>query len=402
MDTKPMATNLDDCAVDQPRYRDYLRLLERVLRHFGKYYLDAERDARTREEESTSLYAIKFLATIRAFRLKHLYSPMYLAQPRIDLADSGFPSAYDISLLNADLATKGERLPKFPPIEALQEALLDNLMAVPSEEDEAKHEEKRRNLLWQISERAYLESLDLKAQFFQFTPGKLFEIPSDEFAEEGRRAYVFSWGCYDVETNRPCVYFMIMTQDRGERPLHEENNPEYAMFLETIQAIATRAPTNLRAIAVRLDESFGPLYPKMLKRICVGPLISPMLHQTVETISTHKGSIEERLLPLFDRAELKSDEFRVLFRTEVVHSIREEMPHHLLPFNRPKVRQIFHVPKNDHELLKRGASAVAHYALLPHALRQHLGDEDLKHLPEFSGIEYLTCQPEEEEVINVG
>jgi uncharacterized protein (DUF1330 family) len=400
MDTRPIVSDPNNHAVDSPRYRDYLRLMERVVRKFGRYYLSTERELRTREEESMAIYALKFLQTIRALRLKYLYSPLYLAQPRIDLTDSGFPSAYDISLLDADLATKNERLPKFASLETLKQKLLDNLMTIPSDEDRDRHEEKRRDLQWQISERAYLESLDLRTQFFQFTPGKLLEIPAEDFAEEGRRAYIFSWGCYDRERNRPGVYFMILTQDLKERPL-ETGSPAYMMFLETIQGIACRTPDNLRAIAVRLDESFATLHPKMLKRIMVGPLVSPMLHRNVETYTPQPGSLEARLMPVIERAELKSNDFVLLFSTEFVYSEREEVPQHFLSLKRPKARQIFHVPKNDRDLLKRGASSVTRYALLPHALRQHLNDEDVKHVPELAGCEYLIYQTKGD-VINVG
>lgn len=393
---------LDRTEVEPTRYRDYVRLLDRVLENLRRYYEAEEKDKKTREEESVALYAYKFLETIKSLRLKYLFSPMYLARPGVDLTTSGFPHFYDITLLDSDLSTREERLPKMGEMQELKNLLLEHLMVVPQRGSEAKHTEIELGYLWQISERAYLEGLDIRKQFFQFTPGKLVPVPLEEFAEEGRRSYAFSWGCYDSESNRPSVYFMLLSQDERERPLHDANNPELVKFLETVQHIAARAPVNLSVIAIRLDESFKTLYPKALKRLSIGPLFAPMLSKGIGN-GTMSDSFAHRLMPIFERAELPDNDFVLFFSTEFVYSEREEIPHQLLSFGKQKVRQIFHVPKNDRKLMRHGATAIRQYALMPHRLRQHLSQEDLSGIPELSDREYLVYGTEQEgEILNVG
>jgi hypothetical protein len=388
--------------VDPVRYKDYLGLLVEVLESLSRYYGDSEREGRTREEESMALYANKFFETVKALRLKFLHSPVYLSRPGVDLTDSGFPNFYDIMQLDADLSTRGERLPKLPPIDVLKELLLEHVMIVPSLEQEDDHVAKMHHYLWQISERAYLESLDLRVQFFQFTPGKLEQVPQDEFREEGRRSYTFSWGCYDPQTNRPSVYFMLFTQDETERPLDEVNNPEYAKFLDTVRHVAARAPKQLKVIGLGLDELFKNLYPKAIKRFNIGPLVSPMLYKGLGEGIGH-DTFALWLLPLFERSELNDDDFVLLFNTEFVYSEREEVPEKFLPFGKQKVRQMFYVPKNDRELLRRGAGAFLPYALMPHRLRQHITPAMLETIPEFNnGTSLLVYGENNGEVINVG
>lgn len=392
---------LDRTEFDPVRYRDYVRLLERVFENLGRYYEAAEKEGKTREEESMALYAHKFLATIRSLRLKYLFSPVYLARPGVDLTESGFPHFYDITQLDADLSTRDERLPKLPELESLKGMLLEHLMTIPPQEMTERHREKELQYLWQISERAYLEGLDIRTQFFQFTPGKLIPVGKEEFAEDGRRSYAFSWGCYDTESNRPAAYVLLFTQDESERPLDALDNPAYVQFLESVRHIAARAPMNLSAIATRLDESFKNLYPKGLKRFSIGPLVAPMLHKGM--IAEKDGdSLVHRLMPIFKRADLDDEDFVLFFSTEFVFSEREEIPHSLLPFGRQKARQIFFVPKNDRALFKRGATTFGQYALMPHRLRQHLTESEVREMPLMHGAEFLIYDEQQGEILNVG
>jgi hypothetical protein len=65
----------------------------------------------------------------------------------------------------------------------------------PGTEAPVRQSEECRKLLWQIAERAYLEYINLRQQFFRFTPGKLLTADPASFSNErGRRAYHFSCG----------------------------------------------------------------------------------------------------------------------------------------------------------------------------------------------------------------
>jgi len=388
--------------MDPVRYTMYLNLLRRVFKDVRRYYRAQEKVEKTTEAESMALYAKKFLETIRALRLKFLYSPMYLARPSIDLHQSGFPHFYDICQLDADRSTREERLPKIPETDLLKQLLLEHVMSVGSSTANEADTEKLNSYLWQISERAYLERLDLRVQFFQFTPGKLIPITSAEGhdGDDRRRSYMFSWGCYDAETNCPYVYIMLLEQELAEQPLDAPDNPEYVKFLDTVRHIAARAPMNLMAIAARLDESFRTLYPKALKRLCVGPLVSPLLHKNIGAVDP--SSLPARLQPIFERADVADNDYVLCFRVEYVMSEREERPRGLLSaLSTQKAKQIFHVPKNDRELMRRGASAVVSYVLMSHQLRQHLLEEDLAAVPELVGATYLVYQTNGGEIVDV-
>ena len=386
------------------RYTVYLGLLANAFKRLLAYYGESEREGKTSEGESMALYVKKILSTVYALRLKYSFSPAYFARPGVDLATSGFPHFHDIMMLDADLSTREERLPKLPDIDVSRQMLLDCLMR-PDIEAPVRQSEEVRKIQWQIAERAYLQHINLREFFFRLTPGKLFAAdPLVFLKEKNRRAYHFSWGCYDSQRNCPCVYFMLLTQDESEAPLDQANNPEYARFLQAIDNIASRAPDQLSSIAVRLDEEFRALYPKALKRVCLGPLISPSLWEG--KAGDARPELARMLLPAFEQAELAASDFVLFFSTETVISVREERPATLRSLmGIDKARQIFNVPKTDHKALRRGATAYNTYCILPHRLRQHLSDElhaGIQTYLDAAELQLITYQPSEEGVTNVG
>lgn len=388
--------------MEPPRYTPYLKLLADAFERLLAYYGEIEREAQVTEAESMALYVQKMLATVKALRLKHAFSPTYFLRPGVDLADSGFPHFHDIIKIDSDLASREERLPKLPELEVSREMMLDCLMQ-PGVNAPVRESEVFRKLQWQFAERAYFDSLGLRQQFFRYTPGKLFEMdPVSVSAKEGRRAYQFSWGCYDSARNRPCVYFMLVEQDTTEKPLDGKDNPELERFLQTIDSIASRAPEELAPIAVRLDEAFRGLYPKALKRVCLGPLVSPLLW---DGEAGARSELTSELMPLFKEAALEEKDFVLFFSTEMVMSGREEKPATLRSaLGLDKVRQIYDVPRTDRELVRRKASAYQDYCILPHRLRQHLTDDVRARIQEFASpnLVLLAYQRTEEGVVNVG
>lgn len=406
MDTAAQTNSSGIEQMDAIRYTAYMELLSRAFKGVCTYYARIEQEAQIFEGESMALYVQKILATVQALRLRHSFSPAHFMRPGVDLADSGFPHFHDIMMLDADLSTMDERLPKLPDIEHSRDALLNFLMQ-PGTENPVRQYEEYRNLQWRVAERAYLESLDLRVQFFRFTPGKLFEVNSVIFSkEQNRRGYHFSWGCYDSTRNRPCVYFMLLTQDELEMPLDKRDNPEYVRFLQTIDNIASRAPEQLAAIAVRLDEAFRTLYPKALKRFCFGPLVSPLLLDGHDDDA--QGSALARLLmPVMKEAELEQNDFALFFSAETIISNREEIPVNLSirsVLGMEKPRQIFRAPKTDLKLIRRGATAYKTYCILPHRLRQHLSNQllgEIKVVLDANDIELVPYQHSAEGEIDV-
>lgn len=390
--------------MDSIRYTAYLSLLTSAFKRLSAYYGEVEQNAQTLESESMSLYVQKILSTVYGLRLKHSFSPQYFARPGVDLTDSGFPHFHDIMTLDADLATRAERLPKLLDVESSKRVLLDLLMKADTPSPVRQSDEVRK-MQWQIAERSYLEGLNLRTQFFRFTPGKLFKASSESYSSEAnRRGYHFSWGCYDSERNRPCVYFMLMTQDDRDVQLDHPDNPEYVRFVQTVDAVASRAPEKLMPIAVRLDEAFRGIHPKALKRICLGPLISPLLWDGGE--KSIRSPLAQILLPVFSQAGLAPTDFVLFFSTEMIVSEREVIPNSIKSvLGIDKARQIFCVPKNDRQLLRRQASASTTYCILPHRLRQHLDGLTLVEIAKTMGAEdvkLLTYQANQEGVTHVG
>ena len=389
--------------MDSLRYTAYMEMLQSVFGRVLEYYGSLEKQSLTSEAESMALFIEKILCTVYAMRLKHSFSPEYIARPGVDLADSGFPHYYDVSMLDADLSTKMERLPKLHDLDYLKGELLSLLMK-PGIDVPVRSSQEFRKLQWEIAERAFLEYLSLRTNFLRYTPGKLFAV-NGTFAnkEKGRRGYHFSWGCYDSERNRPCVYFMYMTHEESEEPLDKPGNPEFSRFLQTIDNVASRAPEQLAPIAVRIDESFKSVHPKILKRVCLGPLVSPMLWEGKK--QEEMPALARLLLPAFSTAGLDKNEFVLFFSTEMVISEREEALGIVKTVLGDKPRQIFHIPKNDRGALHRGATAYHTYCILPHRLRQHLDDEmlaQIRKLLDAEELELLAYQPHEAGVTNVG
>jgi hypothetical protein len=375
--------------VDPVRYRDYLRFLSGVLTRFKDYYERTEQEGQITDAESVAYFAERFLATIASLRLKYMYSPSYLRRPGVDLTYSGFPGMNDIFEILSDLATCKDRLAKLPSIEALKAMILESVMMAPSVEDEERHQARLINLLYKLSDRAYLEGLDINTQFFQFTPGKLSLVPASEYAETGRRAYVFSWACFDQESNEPVVYTMLFTQDDHET-VFDTASADFEKFMDTVRNIAARAPENLLAIAVRLDESFRTLYPKTIKRVRIGPLVSPLLYQGARMID--EASLAGRILPVFKRAGSGLEDFVLLFDVEAVISVREEVSSLSRQYGYEKSRQVYLVNESMSQMKRRGVSTLKLYAIMPHWLRQHLTEGDFENLPELREAELLAYQ----------
>lgn len=376
--------------MDVPRYSAYAHLLTKVFAHFGTYYAQKTHTVSNPfEERILAESATRLVNTVAALRLRHMYTPDYLRHPGVDLHASGFPHFYDINQLAVDLAMREEKLRTLPSIDALKPLLLEELLSGESPES-GKNTEREADLCWQISERAYLEMLNPNTMFFQFTPHTLELLPqTPELVGRGRRAYVFSWGCYDTDTNRPCMYFLFFEQDMHDVPLETPNNPEYLKFVSLIQQIGARVPEKLLAIGARFDESFKTLYPKVLKRVCMGPLISPMLYSSIPDLSEYPFA--QTILPLFQRAEEASDAFMLFFSSEYLISRREEVAQGMLSSLFPgKPKQVFDTAIPPHR-----------YVLTSHLVRQHISDSDVRNIVALRGVDFLLYHQSAKEIVDV-
>lgn len=389
--------------VDPKLYSAYAQAKWHALTHLEFYY-HQNANGGTSEADSMEFFVRKLIETTKALELKHRYNKSQAGRPTV--AASGFSFTYDIRDLAADLSTAGERLPKLPSIDYCREKLLDNLMSAQPDPathagvDRTRHDEERDRLQWQIAEHAYLSSLDLRRQFFYFTPGKLFPVQKEEWKgeEKGRRAYRFSWGCWDPETHRPCVYFLLFTQAEHEAALEQES-PDYVQFLRAVEQAGSRAPKELEIVFAQLDELTSRfIHPKALKRVIFGPLVTPILYRGRE--GAEVPLLASKLMPVFEEAGVDDMESVLFFSTQFMFSYGERTPtgslaSKIFGSEEPKTRQLFVIPKTDQPL------QLQRYALLPHRLRQHISDELVAATPELQGVEFLAYNADHKEVNRV-
>lgn len=341
---EPRFKGISDCATLNSRdeYALYFNHVCYVFDRLLDCYLSGNA-AGSYEAVSIRIYLNKLLYSIQALRKKYTHNPAHSLQ--IDLTDSGFPNFLEISYLSTDLLNRQDRLIALPPSTMLKQATLDHMF---------RHHEEPKDLLWQLSEREYYQMLDADKLFLAFTPGKL------ELISEGtdKRTYLFSWGCYDFKSNRPYLHILTLDQDANVEPLHWKG-VTYHQFLEIIKAEGSRVP-DVALLALAIDADLEAIHPKVLKRICIGPLHSKL------TCVENDG-----LCNMLIKYARSDQDFVLLMKNEIVFSLRQ---HELDsgPSSAKRVREIFYLPESDLELHEAKASTVHRYMLLPHTVLQHL------------------------------
>lgn len=326
----------------EDEYTVYFNHLSNVFARLVACYKPATGDA-IYEAHSVQIYLTRMLYTIEALRKKHTYNPAHTL--KVDLTESGFPNFLEMSYLGVDLLNRQKRLIDLPPTPMLKQAILDHMF---------KYHEDPKTLLWQMSEREYYEMLDERKLFLPFTAGRC-ELRGDS---PGFRSYVFSWACYDFRTNRPYVHILTFDQDDSGEPL-ERKEENYHQFLEVIKAEGARVP-DVGILALAIDDDLEWIHPKVLKRICIGPLHSHL--------SCVDGDVFCRLLADGARS---TDDFILRLKDEIIFSERQQV----LGGDRRsprRVREVFHIPETDLECYEDKASMIHRYLLMPHHVLQHL------------------------------
>ena len=130
-------------------YSRYFATLTRSYKMLLQIY-GLEQAADSTEAEIVSLYLTRLLYTTEALRLKYSHMRSNGRLLWVDVSDSGFPNAQDISMVGVDLLHREERLRELPSTDLLKQMLLDHLFQQRSDSSE---------LLWQLSERSYLSML---------------------------------------------------------------------------------------------------------------------------------------------------------------------------------------------------------------------------------------------------
>jgi hypothetical protein len=349
-------------------YERYFNLLASVGRKLILAYGVTDSDGKELlEAKVVQTFIEKFLYTVSALNIKFTYSPAHNRQLWIDLSESGFPNHAEITKLDTDLVTKDSQLMDIPNASLLRLKFLDHLFQTL---DESK------DLLWQMAEREYLEMLDSNQLFTAFTPGELVRFQDNRKG----RSYVYSWGCYDFETNRPYIHVMAFEQDLDREPL-ESDSTQLRHFHKVVRAEGSRVP-QLSILGIVIDEALDWVHPKVIKRFCVGPLYSPLL------LNGEPGEQEQEACQLLRRFSRSMNDFMLFYETEIVFSEKQKETRSM--FAPKKVREIFHIPVTDNEAFKRRASIVQKSIMMPHVVLQHMSRQDKELLGIHGGVKVLT------------
>jgi hypothetical protein len=297
------------------------------------------------EAHCVQIFITKLLYTIETLRMKYTYNPAHSL--KVDLAESGFPSFIETSYLAADLLVRQQRLIDLPPAAMLRQAMLDHMF---------KHAAEPSELLWQMSARQYFEMLDEQKLFLPFTPGRL-ELRGENGA---MRTYAFSWACYDFASNSPYIHVLTFDQDAAAERL-EWSGAAWQQFVDVVRAEGSRAP-DVGIIALAIDDYLESVHPKVLKRLCIGPL-----HSKATANPAHP------LCRLLEQVAGEETDFILELTDEIVFSQRTAEV--TARANSPKrVREVFFIPETDLECYDRKASTVHRYLLLPFAAAQLMED----------------------------
>lgn len=322
----------------------------------------------------------KLLYTIEVLRVKYTYGSMHNRSLWVDLTDSGFPNSQEIMNITQDLLTRKERL-RVLPVKSIRKSILLDTMLLPPHEAP-------RELLWQLSEREYLEMLDEEKLFLLFTPGEIVCRGEDNKC----RNYIYSWACYDFHSNRPYIHLMTFDQDKYKEPL-EAKGTAYYEFLQVVKGEGSRAP-DVAILAIGIDEALESIHPKIVKRLSLGPLYGKLLFDNKEVAEEEpRQNAMRKILTAYARGK---NDFLLFSSDDIVFSKAQQVVRGILN-PRGKVREIFAITETDPECFAKHASVINHYLLLPHWILQNINPEEIQEtVPEFNRCQKITYNDRKE------
>jgi hypothetical protein len=284
------------------------------------------------------------------------------------LSDSGFPNFVDFTTVGNDLKDRETMLGDLPSAESLKKGIADNLLI--------EHNDPQR-LLAALSQRSYLEMLDESKLFLPFTMGPV--VPWNRAEWQGMRSYVAGWGCIDAQRNCPYLYTVYVDQNFSEVAFENEDE-NLAEFLKILRFEGSQAPEKLNLLGTALDISLRPLkiHPKVIKRVRIGPLYSPLLMQQ----RLADGLTEtEQLLSDALSVTGQDDDLALLFNEEILFS-KGQMTEGFLT---KTMREVFYVPQLDDDAEEVGSSRPPdRYILMPHRALQAIRPADADRLLRFN------------------
>lgn len=354
-------------------YVRYFLQLERAIqllqRSYGSMYSNADRDVRMSYEiVLIQRYLQKLHKSIQAMRMRYTYRHAIQSKLHIDMTDSGFPNHDDVMSMQVDAERAQEVLRKLPSRVILKKQLVDALIQEKVDQPE---------LLADLTDHSYYNMLESSDEyFFLQVPGDLRSLG----AANGRQSFVYSWGFYDVSENIPYVNFLYFECDTDSVML-ELDDALRAQIQDVVKTYGMRAG-NLMVAAVGIDTDVDRIYPKMLKRVSIGPLYSQLVFEGREgDVLSDRESI---LLALLQQSGAR-DDFILFSNEEQLWSIREEEAANKsllqsLGFRKGR-KQIYEVGHGELVQL-RGVTSRRTSVMLPHSVLQHVSDDAVGLVPE--------------------
>ena len=228
----------------------------------------------TQEVVLIKQYMKLFLYSLEMMRVKYKYDEEH--HMKIDVTESGFPNYLEFRYLINDLALRNEHINRLPKVEELKEKFLDTLLKDKTHISEHQ--------LFQAASILYYSDVEEHKIFKRFIQGKILK------ANAHNAQYMVSWCFYDVSLNRPFLNFMYFDYSGDVEDLKDDL---YTVLLST----ADRS-MSLDTLAYLIDKKLYKVYPKLLRRLDLGPIHSVFAKD--ENIFTHQilKSIVSKDLPL--------------------------------------------------------------------------------------------------------
>lgn len=283
----------------------------------------------------------------------------------LDLTESGFPNHMEFRKLNGDLETKSSQLEKLTSKATTKQEILDALFHLKREPTP---------LLQKMARHEYLEMINYQSLFTQFTSGKL-EILKKFNDENKTRRFLYSWGSFDSVTNRPYIYILVFDNPKTVKNKWKDVKRDLE-FMETIRK-STHNTAPLKVIASDIDEAYEFVYPKVLKRIDLGPYFGSF-------------SMDEHPFTELLKNQFSEGDFIFTYTTEVIFSTGEKRTGGFL--SKGELRQIFKVDESNKDCMDRMISELHQYMITTHPVVQQLTDKYPKEIKALSAPPYV-CEP---------
>lgn len=234
-------------------------------------------------------YCDLLLYSIEAMRVKYMYDDE--ENMKVDLTDSSFPNYLEFRYLFNDLALREEYLGKLTDVETLKDEFLDTLMR--------KKEPISKRKLFQAASIVYYTSAKKEYIFNRFVQGKIIEAP-EGFTED----YLVSWSFYDVSNNRPFICYMYFDYDGSNVQDYKDE------IYSVLKSVADR-DMNLETMAYGIDKRLPNVFPKLIKRIDLGPIHNVFAKDENKVTHAILQSIASKEIPLESYAiSFKIDELK--------------------------------------------------------------------------------------------